>query len=126
MNYNEKYLKYKAKYLKLKSIMDKNKNNSINMLGGASKLKDEKTIYLFKAEWCPHCRVFKSTWEGLKNELEDKIKFVTYDSDKDAKEIKSFKIQGFPTIILTVGDKAIEYVGPRDETSIKEFINQYN
>lgn len=126
MNYNKKYLKYKAKYLKLKSVMDQNNQNKIIMSGGNSKLKDEKTIYLFKAEWCPHCRSFKPTWESLKKELEDKIKFVTYDSEKNSSEIKSFKIEGFPTIILTVGDKAIEYVGPRDELSLKEFINQYN
>lgn len=126
MNYNEKYLKYKAKYLKLKSALEKNDKNTIIMSGGGSKINDDKIIYLFKAEWCPHCRSFKPTWEGLKKELEDKIKFVTYDSEKNAKEIKTFNIQGFPTIIITVGDKAIEYVGPRDELSLKEFIDQYN
>ena len=123
MDDQKKYLKYKAKYLKLKSKMDK---NSSVMTGGASNSKSDKTIYLFKADWCPHFKMFKSTWDGLKQELDDKIKFITYDSEKHTKEIKSFNIQGYPTIILTVGDKAIEYVGPRDGTSLKEFINQYN
>lgn len=124
MNYNEKYLKYKAKYLKLKSKMDKKSEDKIIMSGGGSKIA--KTMYLFKAEWCPHCRMFKDTWNSLKTGLKDKVKFVAYDSEEDADKIKSYNIQGFPTIILTVGDKAIEYVGPRDEQSLKEFIDQYN
>jgi thiol-disulfide isomerase/thioredoxin len=125
MNYNEKYLKYKIKYLKLQSIMDKNKD-SINMSGGSYNSSEDKKIYLFKANWCPHCRVFKSTWNNLKNEFKDRIKFITYDSEKHSEEIKSFKIEGYPTIILTVGNKAIEYVGPRNDSSIRDFINQYN
>jgi thiol-disulfide isomerase/thioredoxin len=124
MGYNEKYLKYKAKYLKLKSIIDK--QDLTIMSGGGSDSNSDKKIYLFKADWCPHCRMFKSTWADLEKQLKDKIKFITYDADKHADKIKLFNVQGFPTIILTVGDKAIEYVGPRDEASLKEFINQYN
>jgi thioredoxin 1 len=122
MNYNDKYLKYKAKYLKLKSMLDSNSNGI--MLGGGS--KTTKKIYLFKAEWCPHCKMFMPTWEDLKKELGNKIEFITMDSELNANEIKSFKIQGYPTIILMVGDKAIEYVGPRDASSLKDFIKQYN
>jgi len=127
MDYNEKYLKFKAKYLKLKSIMDKNNANKIVMSGGGSKTsKTSKTLYLFKAEWCPHCRMFKETWQNLETELKDKLKFVTYDSKVDSDKIESYGIKGYPTIILSVGNKAVEYVGPRDEQSLKEFINQYN
>lgn len=124
MNYTDKYLKYKAKYLKLKSIIDKNNKKSISMSGGA--LKEAKTIYLFKADWCPHCVSFKPTWENLNKELNKELKFITYDSNKDANKISEFNIKGYPTIVLTRGDEAIEYVGPRNESNIKEFIKQYN
>jgi thiol-disulfide isomerase/thioredoxin len=122
MNYNNKYLKYKAKYLKLKSMIDNNQNK-ITMLGGGT---NKKTIYLFKAEWCPHCVNFKPTWNKLQEELGDKLNFVTYDSKENAKEISEYKINGFPTIILKVDNKAIEYLGPRDESSLRNFIKQYN
>jgi thiol-disulfide isomerase/thioredoxin len=123
MDYNKKYLKYKAKYIKLKNIIDTNENQKI-MLGGKNNTKN--TINLFKADWCPHCNQFKPVWSKLQNEFGSKLNFVTYDSTENADEIKKYKIEGFPTLILQTGNKAIEYVGPRDEFSIKEFINQYS
>lgn len=124
MNYQEKYLKYKAKYLKLKS-MEKSLT-ALNMSGGGAKKQDKPTLYLFKAEWCPHCRDFKSTWNTLKSNMESKVDFVMFDSDENRSEIKQYNIEGFPTLILKAGGKAIEYVGPRDFESVKEFIETYN
>jgi len=118
ISYHDKYLKYKAKYLKLKSLEQK-----IIMKGGSG---NTPTLYLFKAEWCQHCVAFKPTWAKLQESLKNKIQFVTYDADKNSKEVKEYKIDGFPTMILKTNDKAIEYVGPRDKNSIVEFINQYN
>jgi thioredoxin 1 len=116
-NYNEKYLKYKSKYLKLKS-----EGIKFNMKGGGDK---DITMYLFKAEWCGHCNGFKSTWANLQKDMGDKIKFVTYDSDKNKEDIKKYNIEGYPTLILKTQDKAIEYVGSRDIDSLKDFIKQY-
>ena len=107
MDYTNKYLKYKNKYLKLKSQKE--------MHGGS-----DKTLYLFKADWCGHCNNFKPVWNELQKT--EKIKFVTYDADQDSKEIKSFQVQGFPTLILKKGNEAIEYSGSRDINSLKEFI----
>lgn len=123
MDYNEKYLKYKAKYLKLKSI-EKQQMSMFNMSGGGN--ANKPTVYLFKAEWCPHCVNFKPTWNDIQKNMSSKVEFVTYDADKNKNEIKQFNIEGFPTIILKKEDKAIEYVGPRDINSVKEFIEQYN
>jgi len=114
-DYTEKYLKYKAKYISLKKLEQK-----LNMKGGG----DKKTLALFKAEWCGHCIGFKETWNQLKNENKN-INFITYDSEINKNEIKKYNIQGFPTIILLLNDKAIEYVGPRSRDAIEEFIKQY-
>ena len=113
--YHNKYLKYKNKYLKLK--------NNFNMKGGGGDA-DSKTLYLFKADWCGHCKAFKKTWEVLQSEVKD-IKFVTFDADENKDEMKKFKIGGFPTLILNSNNKAIEYVGSRDIESIKDFIKAY-
>jgi thiol-disulfide isomerase/thioredoxin len=119
MDFDKKYLKYKSKYLKLKNF-----RNNINQSGGAS--NEKKEIYLFKAEWCPHCVSFKKTWQSLQDKLKDKYTFVTFDSDKDKASIEKWKIGGFPTIIKRVGNTMKEYVGPRDEESVKTFIESAN
>jgi len=111
--YYEKYLKYKAKYLNLLNS---------NAQRGGSNPKTE--IYLFKAEWCGHCKGFKSTWEKIQKDLKDKYEFITFDSDNDKKEISQWGIKGFPTIIKKINNKAEEYIGPRDEMSVKEFIEK--
>jgi thioredoxin-like negative regulator of GroEL len=111
--YYEKYLKYKAKYLNLR--------NSNLQTGGSN---SKATIYLFKAEWCGHCKGFKPTWEKIQNDLKGKYDFITIDSDKDKEQISQWGIKGFPTIIKKVNDKAEEFVGPRDELSVKEFIEK--
>jgi len=117
-SYTTKYLKYKAKYLNLKKTMSQQK-------GGAEGIEDsKKEIYLFKAEWCGHCKGFKPTWEKIKEEYKDKYTFITVDSEKDKKKIEEWKISGFPTIIKKTNNNAEEYVGPRDEASVKEFIEK--
>jgi thiol-disulfide isomerase/thioredoxin len=121
MSYKEKYLKYKKKYLKLQEL----KKSLLNkQTGGGNEDLSQKEVYLFKAEWCPHCQTFKKTWGELSEKFSNKYKFITYDSDKNKNEIKEWLVKGFPTIILKDGEKAIEYVGPRDIESLSDFINK--
>ena len=91
-----------------------------NQLGGGKSHKSD--VYLFKADWCGHCKGFKSTWDKLKKELSSKYTFITLDADADKDKISSWNIQGFPTIIKKSGVNATEYVGQRDEQSVREFI----
>ena len=116
MDYKQKYLKYKTKYNQLVI-------NDLSLKGGSL---NKNTLYLFKADWCGHCKNFKSTWKELQNEIGNKVNFISVDADKDKEKITNFNIQGFPTLILQQKDKAIEYVGNRDLNSLKEFINTYN
>jgi thiol-disulfide isomerase/thioredoxin len=113
-NIHNSYLKYKLKYLKLKSEL-KNKN-----MTGGSNMK----LVLYKATWCGHCNNFKKTWGELKDdeELKQKVQFIEYDADKDKDEVASAKISGYPTLLLTIKDKVVEYEGRRDFDSIKNFI----
>tara|TARA_B100001758_G_C17963873_1_gene379788 strand:- start:136 stop:501 length:366 start_codon:yes stop_codon:yes gene_type:complete len=117
--YREKYLKYKLKYMELKKQLDQ-KNNSIEVQKGGS--SDKKQLYLFKAEWCPHCVAFKPVWAELEKKYEKTVDMNVYDSDKNGKTIKQWKINGFPTIIMKHGNKAIEYAGPRTLEDMIDFI----
>ena len=117
MDYKLKYEKYKAKYLALKNKLN------ISQLGGSS---EKPELYLFKAEWCGHCKNFKPEWGKLKknSKLKEKVNFITMDSDINQKEINEWKIEGFPTIILKKGSNAIEYNGNRTVEEIENFIKE--
>jgi len=119
-SYYEKYLKYKTKYLNLTKMIAQEGHFPVQEGGG----NEKPTIYLFKAEWCGHCKGFKPTWEKIQKDLKNKYEFITIDSEKDKAEISQWGIKGFPTIIKKISDNAEEYVGPRDEISVKEFIEK--
>tara|TARA_Y100000741_G_C18256243_1_gene559070 strand:- start:2509 stop:2898 length:390 start_codon:yes stop_codon:yes gene_type:complete len=77
-------------------------------------------IYLFKADWCPHCQNFMSTWTKMKQKYGNKVQFKTLDSDKDKSEMRQHKIEGFPTIKNSNGN---EYTGNRSEIDFDKWIN---
>jgi thioredoxin-like negative regulator of GroEL len=114
MNWENKYLKYKAKYLALK-------NQPAIMTGGSSS-GSLPTVILAKAEWCGHCTRFKPVWNALKKKYNGKLKFVTYDSEADANMITKYNIQGFPTIMFQNGNgDPQEYQGSREESALETF-----
>ena len=112
-NYFQLYQKYKNKYISLKSKIDKQQS------GGGS---DKKDVFLFKAEWCPHCQNFMSQWKRLESDYGKKYNFIIYDSEKNSKEIKYWSIQGYPTIMVKKGNDVMEYVGPNEYNSVLNFI----
>lgn len=111
--YQDKYLKYKSKYIKLK------KKLNFNMSGGGN----NKTLILIKAEWCGHCQRFKSVWDELPKHLPN-IVFKILDSDENKTEIDKYNIKGYPTLILKINDKNIVYEGERTIEKIKEFVEK--
>ena len=76
-------------------------------------------IYLFKADWCPHCQNFMSTWSKMKQKYGDKVKFKTLDSDKDKNEMRKHQIEGFPTIKNSNDE---EYNGDRSEANFEKWV----
>jgi thiol-disulfide isomerase/thioredoxin len=116
MDYHQKYLKYKTKYLELKA------QDKMILKGGSGKLN----LYLFKADWCPHCTQFQKTWDELQQEPSlNNINFIEYEATRNKNKMEEFGVNSFPTILLTNGDQRVEYAGPRNIPSIKDFINNY-
>ncbi|AYV78561.1 MAG: thioredoxin [Edafosvirus sp.] len=57
------------------------------------------TVELYYANWCGHCKDFKSTWEKLKVEFDKAgIEHHEYEEESNPKEIEKAGVQGFPTI----------------------------
>ena len=110
MDYKERFLKYKNKYLAEKMKL---------MSGGAI---EKPKIMLFKADWCGHCKSFKGVWDQLSKNSGLDVEFITYDSEKDKELFKQYSISGFPTLLFKNGNRLIEYNNDRDYDSIRDFI----
>jgi len=119
MNFHNKYLKYKNKYINLKN----------NMKGGNDMSNNNITLCLFKADWCGHCLKFKNVWDNLVKENEYNISYKIFDSKIDKEDIETYEISGYPTIIMIRNNDnetiATEYKGNRDKESLLEFIKTY-
>ena len=115
VDYTQKYLKYKTKYLELKKILDQKKQ-----FGGNNKPE----LILVKAEWCSHCKNFKNTWANLQKtpELLKKVNFITLDADVNSNEVKQLKVSGYPTILIKKGNQYTEYNESREFNNIKKYI----
>ena len=114
-----KYLKYKSKYIKLKN----------GMIGGKTK---QVSMILVKANWCGYCKKFLPVWNTIQNyeKYKNLVNYVTLDADDNPEEIKKYKVEGYPTILINSDGKIHEYKGNKEIEgmielleSIKEQIN---
>jgi thiol-disulfide isomerase/thioredoxin len=121
-DYNKKYLKYKEKYLALQKeynqlMLKKNMNG-----GGNEKIN----LMLFKADWCGHCKQFKSTWEHISKVYKNKFNFVVYDADKQKEYFEEYKVDAFPTLLAKNGNNIITYNGDRSMEDLNNFLQEIN
>lgn len=81
---------------------------------------------LFYTDWCPHCQNIKpefkrliTNWNMAKREMYWENNKLSYQDvniemvncEKDKSTCKDFDVQGYPTMVLSIGDKNIEYTG---------------
>ncbi|VVU95523.1 Thioredoxin [seawater metagenome] len=116
-DFEQKYNKYKNKYIDLQKQI-----SSMHTLQGGGNAKSK--LILFKAEWCGHCKQFKSTWEKLSKDYEknEDIELVTYDSEENKLEMLMYKVKSFPTLLFQNQKGGTEYQGQRTEQDIKQFL----
>ena len=90
---------------------------------GNAKLK------LFYADWCGHCKRFKPVFDGeLKKMVSTSkipVELEAIDCDQNPQIASKYKVSGFPTLILEVNNKPIEYQGNRTSDNIIEFIKEH-
>ena len=88
---------------------------------------DKKTLVLFYADWCGHCKKFMPEWD---NEVTPEItplgiqvvRVNVGGNTAEEEALKNeYKVKGFPTIVYIKNGTPIEYDGPRSKEEIKKF-----
>ncbi len=91
------------------------------------------TIYLFYADWCPHCKRAKPTWNEVKTDYEGKtvngylVHFeeinCTEENEEVADMIRKYKVEGYPTIKMQKGAQVIEFDAKITKDNLEKFIS---
>ena len=112
---------------------------NINVKQGSSKTDNEDgtdmsnvptaELYLFKTDWCPHCKRALPIFESVKNKYHDtlvnghRVIFRVVDCDTDAATADKFKVEGYPTIKMVKGSEVIEFDAKPEPETIIQFMN---
>ena len=86
-------------------------------------------LYMFKVDWCPHCKKAMPIWEELSNEYQGKkingykMNFILVDGEADPDTTDKFNIKGYPTIKLIKDNQIIEYDAKPDRDTLLQFLN---
>ena len=94
----------------------------------------EATIYFFFADWCPHCKKAKPSWEEFKNNYEGKnvngykLNIVNVDctnseDPQTANMIDRYDVKSYPTIKIQFGDKIYEFDAKITPENLDEFVH---
>jgi len=85
------------------------------------------TLLFFHADWCGHCVRFMPVFDKFaKNINGGKLNIVKFNADKEQSFVKSFRVEGFPTIMLhdPKSKRFIDYTGDRSMTDLVKFVNE--
>ena len=86
-------------------------------------------LYFFYTEWCPHSKTALPEWEQFKKSMGNgmvkgrKVNFFEVDCEKDIATADKFKVEGYPTIKMVLGDQVIEYDAKPNKNTLTEFLN---
>lgn len=81
----------------------------------------EKTLVMFYADWCVHCKKLEPVWIEATEKSNGKmirrnVGVRTKDKEKEAENnilMEKYNIDGFPTLFVFQNGKAVPYEGPR-------------
>jgi thiol-disulfide isomerase/thioredoxin len=103
-------------------------SNSSNTNGS-----NEAELFLFYADWCPHCKTAKPIWNEIKDEYENKtingynVVFTEVNCTTESAEVEKlmnkYKVEGFPTIKLLKDGQVIEYDAKPSRENLTQFLN---
>ena len=104
-----------------------------NNVANANMRNPEIVIYLFYADWCPHCTKSRPEWNAFSNEFNGQtvnqyiISCVEIDcsddADPDAAErMAEFKVSTFPTVLMVKDANTIVYDAKINKKTLESFL----
>tara|TARA_R110000868_G_scaffold344581_1_gene605611 strand:- start:68 stop:331 length:264 start_codon:yes stop_codon:yes gene_type:complete len=84
----------------------------------------KKTVIKFYANYCGPCKIYGPTFDRVKQDLQDIIKFTEVNVENDEENLSGeYKIKGIPhTILLEDGEVKKSQSGAMEEVQLREFI----
>lgn len=109
------------------------KSNNELMPSDATRGSKQAEIFLFYADWCPHCKTAKPIWNEIKDEYENKtingysVVFTEVNCTTESAEVEKlmnqYKVEGFPTIKLLKDGQIVEYDAKPSRENLNQFLN---
>ena len=92
--------------------------------------ENHMTIIGFFAPWCPHCVVFKPSFEKAMLKSDIKLDSVHWEvviegTPEGDSIIARYNVRKFPTVLLNKNNKIIEYEGPRTTEGLGNIGSSY-
>jgi len=90
---------------------------------------DSKTPVLidFYADWCGPCKTLAPILKDVKNELNDNIKIIKIDVDKNQNLAAKYQVRGVPTMMLFKnGSQLWRQSGVLQKQELVNIINQHS
>jgi len=112
----------------INQFFQKAQGKSITQSGEDVPGNKQAELYLFKVDWCPHCKKAGPVFDEVEKELNGKtingynVIFKTVDCEAEPDMADKFKVEGYPTIKLVKDGELIEYDAKPDKDKLLEFL----
>ena len=90
----------------------------------------EVQVYIFTADWCPHCKKAKPEWLNFKKSYNGKdingqtLNLIDVDcTDGTNPLIQKYNINGYPTAFMLNGNQRIDFDSKITESNLVQFVN---
>ena len=88
-------------------------------------MEDKPVLIDFHAEWCGPCKTLAPIVKEVYKAMDDKIRIIKIDVDKNQALAKKYQVRGVPTLALFKNGKVIwKESGVRTKQQIINIINQ--